>query len=148
MANVEVTSPRSPFVSWAETIKDGRFALMQDAGIKREESMVYRPLRYEQMMRAAEHLDVRARRMSTGMGVYTGEKMFAFLYDEEIGLKLSPEDIDEALRMPGAGPVRPDPNQEPMKEYVKLPREILDNFEKFCYWVERSASYARMKMVH
>jgi TfoX/Sxy family transcriptional regulator of competence genes len=100
------------------------------------------------MMRAAEHLDVRARRMSTGMGVYTGEKMFAFLYDEEIGLKLSPEDIDEALRMPGAGPVRPDPSQEPMKEYVKLPREILDNFEKFCYGVERSASYARMKMVH
>ena len=31
--------------------------------------MVYRPLRYEQMMRAAEAYDVRARRMFGGMGV-------------------------------------------------------------------------------
>jgi TfoX/Sxy family transcriptional regulator of competence genes len=37
--------------------------------------MVYRPIRYEQMMRAAEGYDVRARRMFGGMGIYTGEKM-------------------------------------------------------------------------
>ena len=50
--------------------------------------MVYRPLRYEQMMRAAEAYDVRARRMFGGMGVYTGEKMFAFLVGEGFGLSL------------------------------------------------------------
>jgi hypothetical protein len=32
-----------------------------------------------------------------------------------------------------------------MKEYVRMPREVLDNYEKFIYWVERSASYARTK---
>jgi len=108
--------------------------------------MVYRPLRYEQMMRAAEAYDVRARRMFGGMGVYTGEKMFAFLVGEEIGLKLSPEHLTEALQLPGAGPMKPDKDAEPMREYVKMPREVLDNIDVFMLWVERSASYARRKL--
>lgn len=108
--------------------------------------MVYRPLRYEQMMRAADTYDVRARRMFGGMGIYTGEKMFAFLIGDDIGLKLGPDDIEEAMKLPGAGPLRPDPASEPMKDYVRMPREVLDNYEQFIYWVERSASYARSKM--
>jgi DNA transformation protein len=108
--------------------------------------MVYRPLRYEQMMRAAEAYDVRARRMFGGMGIYTGEKMFAFLVGEEIGLKLSPEDLQEAMLIPGAGPMKPDKDAEPMREYVKMPREVLDNLEKFMFWVDRSANYARQKL--
>lgn len=108
--------------------------------------MVYRPIRYEQMMRAAEALDVRARRMFGGMGIYTGEKMFAFLIGEDIGLKLSPEDFAEAMALPGAGPLKPDPEAEPMREYVKMPKDVLDNFEQFTFWVERSANYARRKI--
>lgn len=110
--------------------------------------MVYRPIRYEQMMRAAEGYDVRARRMFGGMGVYTGEKMFAFLYGEEIGLKLAPEDAEEAMQLAGAGPLIPEPGAEPMREYVKMPREVLDNVESFTYWVEKSATYALRKKVH
>jgi DNA transformation protein and related proteins len=110
--------------------------------------MVYRPLRYEQLMKAAEGYDVRARRMFGGMGVYTGEKMFAFLYEAELGLKLSPEDLDEAMNMPGAGPVVPEPNAEPMREYVQMPKEVLDNYEAFIGWVEKSATYARRKLAH
>lgn len=108
--------------------------------------MVYRPLRYEQMMRAAEAYDVRARRMFGGMGIYTGEKMFAFLVDEDIGLKLSPEDIEKALQIPGAGPMKPDKDSEPMREYVKMPRDVLDNRDQFLFWVEKSAAYARRKL--
>ena len=108
--------------------------------------MVYRPLRYEQMMRAAEAYDVRARRMFGGMGVYTGEKMFAFLVGEEVGLKLSPEHLTEAMQLKGAGPMKPDKDAEPMREYVRMPREVLDNMEQFVFWVERSALYARLKL--
>ena len=108
--------------------------------------MVYRPLRYEQMMRAAEAYDVRARRMFGGMGVYTGEKMFAFLVGEDIGLKLCPEDLELAMNLPGAGPMRPDKDSEPMREYVRMPREVLDNLESFMFWVEKSAGYARRKL--
>lgn len=108
--------------------------------------MVYRPVRYEQMMQAAESYDVRARRMFNGMGIYTGEKMFAFLYESEIGLKLSPEDHAEMMQLPGAGPLQPDPNCDPMREYVKLPKDVLDNYDSFVDWVNRSAGYVRKKI--
>ena len=107
--------------------------------------MIYRPLRYEQMMRAAESYDVRARRMFGGMGIYTGERMFAFLIGEDIGLKLSPEDREEAMQLPGAEPLKPAPDAEPMKDYIRMPRTVLDNYEQFIHWVERSASYAQHK---
>ena len=108
-------------------------------------AMVYRPLRYEQMMKAAEAYDVRARRMFGGMGVYTGERMFAFLVGEEIGLKLSPEDFNEAMQLPGAGPLIPDAESEPMREYVNMPKHVLDNLDLFVMWVERSAAYVHKK---
>ncbi len=107
--------------------------------------MVYRPLRYEQMMNAAETYDVRARRMFNGMGIYTGEKMFAFLYESEIGLKLCPEDLDLIMKMPGSGILRPDPDGEPMREYVMLPRNVLDNYELFVSWVDRSVDHVKKK---
>jgi len=98
-------------------------------------------------MRAAEAYDVRARRMFGGMGVYTGEKMFAFLLGDDIGLKLSPDDLSEAMTIPGAGVLRPEPTAEPLHGYVRMPREVLDNFDKFSSWVDKSACYARRKVV-
>lgn len=110
--------------------------------------MVYRPLRYEQMMKAAEGFDVRARRMFNGMGVYTGEKMFAFLMGEDIGLKLCPDDLEQALQLPGAELFRTDPGAEPMKDYVRMPKHVLDNHETFMLWVQKSAAYAQTKSIH
>lgn len=110
--------------------------------------MVYRPLRYEQMMKAAEAFDVRARRMFNGMGVYTGERMFAFLVDDAIGLKLSPAHLAQALGLPGAELLRTDPDAEPMREYVRMPKDILDNFEQFTHWVQLSANYAQAKSIN
>ncbi|MCW5936704.1 MAG: TfoX/Sxy family protein [Fimbriimonadaceae bacterium] len=110
--------------------------------------MVYRPLRYEQMMKAAEGLDVRARRMFDGMAIYSGEKMFAYLVDAEIGLKLSPDDFKEAMTIDGAEPLRANPDAEPMREYVRMPSSVLDNYESFCAWVARSAAYASGVTVH
>ncbi len=109
--------------------------------------MVYRPLRYEQVMKAAEAFDVRARRMFNGMGVYTGEKMFAFLHGEEVGFKLSPSDLEEALALPGAELMRTEPDAEPMKEYVRMPKAILDDYESFTHWLIRSCEYAASKRV-
>lgn len=110
--------------------------------------MVYRPIRYEQMMKAAEGLDVRARRMFEGMAIYSGEKMFAFLVGEDIGLKLSPDDLQEAMALDGAEPFRADPKAEPMKEYVRMPKFVLDNYESFASWVRKSADYATGQAVH
>ncbi|MCU0316890.1 MAG: TfoX/Sxy family protein [Fimbriimonadaceae bacterium] len=110
--------------------------------------MVYRPIRYEQMMKAAEGLDVRARRMFDGMAVYSGERMFAYLFGEDIGLKLSPRDQVEAMQLPGAGPLRASPEAEPMKDYVRMPKAVLDNYDQFVYWVQKSADYAANQTTH
>lgn len=105
--------------------------------------MVYRPLRYEQMMQAADAYDVRARRMFGGMGIYTGERMFAFLISEEIALKLGPADFNDAMALKDASEMRPEPGADPMKEYVRMPKYILDNPEHFQVWVEKSCQYVR-----
>lgn len=110
--------------------------------------MVYRPLRYEQMMKAAEGLDVRARRMFEGMAIYSGEKMFAFLVEDDIGLKLSPNDIVEAMDIDGSEPFRANPQAEPMKEYVRMPKQVLDNYDTFESWVRKSADYATGQSVN
>ena len=111
--------------------------------ISEAETMVYRPLRYEQIMQAGDAYEVRARRMFGGMGVYTGERMFAFLVDNDVALKLCQEHYEEAIAFPGAGEMRPEAGADPLREYVKLPKSILDNGEEFLKWVERSAEYVR-----
>ena len=110
--------------------------------------MVYRPLRYEQMMKAAEGLDVRARRMFDGMAIYSGERMFAYLVGEDIGLKLSPTDRKAVLSLDGAELLKANPTAAPMKEYVSMPQDILDNYEQFVDWVQKSAGYATGSGVH
>lgn len=86
--------------------------------------------------------------MFNGMGIYTGEKMFAFLAGEDIGLKLCPEDLEEALLLPGAELLRTEGSSEPMKEYVRMPRNVLDNYDAFTHWVQKSAEYAQRKRMN
>lgn len=110
--------------------------------------MVYRPIRYEQMMKAAEGMDVRARRMFDGMAIYSGEKMFAYLVGEDIGLKLSPNDRSEALSIDGAEELRAAENAAPMKDYVRMPKSVLDNYDSFVTWVQKSATYVSGSTLH
>lgn len=108
--------------------------------------MVYRPLRYEDMMKAAEGFDVRARRMFDGMAVFAGEKMFAYLVDDEIGLKLPPQAYEEAMGMDGACALQVSPESDPMPQYVRMPREVLDDYDAFVQWVQLSVGYAQEKV--
>jgi TfoX/Sxy family transcriptional regulator of competence genes len=111
------------------------------------DAMAYRPSRYEQVMKLSEGLNPRARKIydGRGMGVYTGEKMFAILLDDMVGLKLSPEDRAQALRLEGAGPFRPTPDGPELPDYVVMPRQVLDDEQAFKTWLMRSIKYARSK---
>ena len=108
--------------------------------------MVYRPLRYEQMMRAAEPTMCVPEECSAEWESTRAKKCSPSSIGEDIGLKLSPDHLCEALKLPGAGPMRPDKDAEPMREYVRMPREVLDNLDQFVFWVGRSADYARRKL--
>ncbi len=105
--------------------------------------MVYRPLRYEQIMQAAESYEIRARRMFGGMGIYTSERMFAFLIDSDCAFKLGGADYEEAMTLEGAGVMVPEPGADPLREYVRMPKAVLDNANEFSKWLERSAEYVR-----
>jgi DNA transformation protein len=96
-------------------------------------------------MKASEGLDARARKLYGGMGVYTGEKMFAILLDDVVSLKLSPEHREEALQLNGATVFRPAPDMDEMPEYIVMPTHVLDDQESFRHWLLRSAEYARNK---
>ncbi len=111
----------------------------------KEGTMSYRPSRYEQVMQASDGLDVRARKMFGGMGVYTGEKMFAILLDDVVSLKLSPEDRNDALAIEGAHTFRPSPDAPEMSEYVVLPANVLNDDNAFKKWLRKSAEYAKNK---
>jgi DNA transformation protein and related proteins len=102
-------------------------------------------LLYEQIMQAADEFEVKARRMFGGMGIYTGERMFAFLVGEDVAFKLAQADFDAAMQMPGAGPMRPEPESEPLREYVTMPRAVLDDSEQFLHWLQKSAEYVRSR---
>ncbi|MCG9895576.1 MAG: TfoX/Sxy family protein [Fimbriimonadaceae bacterium] len=110
--------------------------------------MIYRPTRYEQVMAAAEGNDVRARKMLDGMAVYSGEKMFAYLAGEDVGLKLAPEDQQAMLTIDGAEPLCPRPGAAPMKEYIRLPRQVLEDRTAFADWIQKSVDYAVGHRVH
>ncbi len=103
----------------------------------------YRPIRYEQIMQATEGMDIRARRKLDSMCIYIGDKMFAYLAGDDIGLKLPQNDILEIIEKYNAEHYTANPGSSPLKEYVKLPKEILDDFEYFIEWVNKSITYTQ-----
>lgn len=98
-------------------------------------------------MKASEVYDARARKIFGGMGIYTGEKMFAILEDDLVSFKLSPEDREVALSMDGAHVFKPaEEGHSEMPEYIVMPQPILDDEATFQSWLVKSAEYVRSKM--
>lgn len=98
-------------------------------------------------MKASEIYDARARKIFGGMGIYTGEKMFAILEEDLVSFKLSPEDREHALALDGAHVFKPSEEGHPeMPEYIVMPQNVLDDASKFQDWLIKSAEYVRSKM--
>ena len=98
-------------------------------------------------MRASEIYDARARKIFGGMGIFTGEKMFAILEDDLVSFKLSPEDREKALELDGAKVFTPaEEGHSEMPEYIVMPMTVLDDDDKFQGWLTKSAEYVRSKM--
>jgi len=98
-------------------------------------------------MKASEIYDARARKIFGGMGIYTGEKMFAILEEDLVSFKLSPEDREKALTLDGAYVFKPaEEGHSEMPEYIVMPPNILDDDAKFQGWLIKSAEYVRSKM--
>lgn len=86
-------------------------------------------------------LELAFRPMFGGLMGYVGGKAFASLSDVGLAFKLKPEDRAALLAVPGAAPLRYEPNSPPSAQYVTVPGEMLADDSALADWARRSAEH-------
>lgn len=94
----------------------------------------------EAAARASATLDLSFRPMFGGIMVYASGKPFASLSATAVSIKVAGADRDELLQL-GAAPLQ-HPGEQPSKQYVTLPKQIVDDEAHLVAWLERSAERA------
>jgi TfoX/Sxy family transcriptional regulator of competence genes len=104
-------------------------------------AMDHEPKRLQQIMKAAAppDLDLTFRPMFGGVLAYVDGKAFASLSNVGLALKLAGADHAEMSALPGARPLRYEPDAPPSKSYVCAPDTMLDDLEALRAWIARGA---------
>ena len=93
----------------------------------------------EQLRRAA--VDVRARSMFGGVGVYAGDRFFALMDDDTLYFK-----VDDTTRgrfeARGMGPFRPGGEGGEVMQYYEVPGDVLEDAELLAPWVQDAIAVA------
>ena len=97
------------------------------------------------MLAAAPDIELSFRRMFGGIMGYASELVFASLSDVGLALKFTAADRDRALELPGAVPLRYEPDAPPSKSYVVLPAEIVDDGAALHDWIVVSVNGLKPK---
>jgi TfoX/Sxy family transcriptional regulator of competence genes len=92
-------------------------------------------------------LDVTFRPMFGGLFAYADGKPFASLSDVGLALKFAGSERDAILALPGAAPLRYEPDQPASKSYVVVPETMLSEPAELRSWVVRSVSGLPAKRV-
>ena len=85
--------------------------------------------------------EIRHKAMFGGACSYANERIFSLLSNVGIGLKLSPEDRDELLKIDGAKPVQYEPDSAPSKSYFVVPESVRKSPDAFASWVGKSIEF-------
>ncbi|WP_267381514.1 MULTISPECIES: TfoX/Sxy family protein [unclassified Sphingomonas] len=93
------------------------------------------------------NLDVAFRPMFGGIIAYADGKPFASLSDIGLALKFAGSERDAMLALPGAAPLRYEPDQPASKSYVVIPEPMLSEPDQLRSWVIRSVSSLPAKRV-
>jgi len=96
---------------------------------------------------APPDLEVTFRPMFGGLFAYADGKPFASLSDVGLALKFVGSARDAMLALPGAEPLRYEPDQPPSKSYVLVPEPMLSEPDALGSWVIRSVSGLPAKRV-
>ena len=89
---------------------------------------------------APPDLELAFRPMFGGIMGYAEGKPFASMFDGGLALKLAGEAFDELLAVPGAAPLRYEPDAPPSKSYIVVPRAMLADRETLRGWIVRSVA--------
>ncbi len=95
------------------------------------------------MLAAAPDIDLSFRKMFGGIMGYADGVVFASLSDVGLALKFTAAERDRALALPGASPLRYEPNAPASKSYVVLPRVVVDDGAALHDWITASANGLR-----
>ncbi|QYE35918.1 TfoX/Sxy family protein [Polymorphobacter sp. PAMC 29334] len=100
-----------------------------------------------QLLAAAPDLDLSFRKMFGGIMGYAAGVVFASLSDVGLALKLSGTERDRALALPGALPLRYEPDAPSSKSYVVLPSEVVADSAALHDWAVASVAGLKPKPV-
>jgi TfoX/Sxy family transcriptional regulator of competence genes len=78
--------------------------------------------------------------MFGGILAYVDGKVFASLSNVGLALKLAGDDHRDFLALPGAEPLRYEPDAPLSKSYVVAPRSLTDDHAAFRAWIVRAAA--------
>ena len=96
-----------------------------------------------EQLRRATPLPISHRPMFGAVGVYAGGAFFAIIDGDEVYLKAD-DDTRPAFEERGAGPFLPyDDPDRPMRGYMQLPGELLDDPADLAPWVDAALGVAR-----
>ena len=82
---------------------------------------------------------VEVKPMFGNLGAFVNGNMFAGLFGSAVGVKLSPDDLEELRGVEGAGPFGP--SERPMGGYLALPSSWVDQPELATEWVSRALDH-------
>jgi TfoX/Sxy family transcriptional regulator of competence genes len=94
------------------------------------------------MQAAVPDLELAFKPMFGGIMAYAGGKPFASLSDIGLALKLAGSAREELLALPGAAPLRYEPDAPVSKTYVVVPAAMLTQPDVLRGWLARSANGA------
>jgi TfoX/Sxy family transcriptional regulator of competence genes len=89
---------------------------------------------------APPDLPLTFRPMFGGILAYVDGKVFASLSNVGLALKLAGDDHRALMAMPGAMPLRYEPDQPASKSYVVVPAALIEDSASFRAWIARSAA--------
>ena len=102
----------------------------------------FRAFAVEQLSLVAQ--TIRAKNMFGGVGVYSQDRFFALLADDELYLKVDDSNRPDFEAL-GIGPFRPfGPDGEAM-QYYPLPGDLLEDIEVLRSWVDKAIAVAANK---
>lgn len=82
---------------------------------------------------------ITTRKMFGGLAIYRYGKIFAFVGDDIIHLKVDETTKEKYIKL-DSKPFKPFPNRPIIESYYSLPANILEDSEKFIEWAEESLS--------
>jgi DNA transformation protein len=81
------------------------------------------------------------RRMFGGIGIYSGEVIFAVVDNDTLFFRVTEGDIPR-FESHGMGPFAPIPGRPPMRSYFQVPEEILNDRSELPLWIRRAIQAA------